>query len=197
MCFLFDYCRYAYIAKTWDTMQEEDALRVLFVCTGNICRSPTAERLAIAFANELQVGRFHASSAGIRAVIGQAMHPDAAIVLEELGGDSSDFTARQLTAPIAADADLILTMTRAHRDAVLERSPQKLRKTFTLAEASCLVSQYGAEKLTDLAALRPKLLRSEVADIADPIGQDFSVFAEIGATIARLLPPVVNICRSC
>ena len=53
------------------------------VCTGNICRSPTAERLAAAYAVQNGNPDITASSAGTRAVIGHPIHPDAAVVLED------------------------------------------------------------------------------------------------------------------
>ena len=170
-------------------------MHVLFVCTGNICRSPTAERLAAAYAAEHGVLDFAASSAGTRAVIGHPIHPEAARVLEQTGADTSNFGARQLKPKIAAAADLIITMTSAHRDAVLETAPRQLRRTFTLTEAALLASMGGADTLPDLAALRPHLAANDIADIPDPIGQSSEVFAVIGAQIADLLPPIMELCR--
>lgn len=167
----------------------------MFVCTGNICRSPTAERLAAAYAADLQVPNFNASSAGTRAVIGHEIHDEAALVLEKLGGDASNFAARQLTAKVAAGADLVITMTAAHRDKVLELAPQRLRRTFTLTEASRLVSECNAQTIDDLATFRPLLAAEERADIIDPIGQRPEVFAEVGAEIATLLPPILKMCQ--
>lgn len=170
-------------------------MHVLFVCTGNICRSPTAERLAAAYATEHGIVDFAVSSAGTRAVIGHPIHPDAAVALEELGGDASNFTARQLKSKIASAADLIITMTGAHRDVVLEAAPRQLWRTFTLTEAARLASVDGADTLTDLAALRPQLSPNDMADIPDPIGQSPEVFAAIGSQIANLLPPILELCR--
>ncbi len=90
-------------------------------------------------------------------MIGHSIQQQAATVLEDLGGDPTDFAARQLTPRIAAGADLILTMTKAHRDAVLELAPNRLQRTFTLAEASQLASELHARTVADLAALRPHL----------------------------------------
>jgi protein-tyrosine phosphatase len=128
-------------------------------------------------------------------VIGHPIHPDAAVVLDELGGDASNFAARQLKTKIATAADLIITMTSAHRDIVLEAAPRRLWRTFTLAEAARLASMEGAESLADLAALRPHLTANDIADIPDPIGQSPEVFAAIGAQIADLLPPILEVCR--
>jgi len=170
-------------------------MRVLFVCTGNICRSPTAERLAVAYGATNQNADLW-SSAGTRAVIGYGVHHEAAPVLERLGGDPANFAARQLTVKIASAADLILTMTRAHRDAVLELAPHRLHRTFTLAEASRLISEHGANTVPDLAARRSLLTVDETLDISDPIGQPPEVFAEIGFQIAHLLPPIFEVCQS-
>lgn len=169
-------------------------MHVLFVCTGNICRSPTAERLAVAYSPRFQIPDFTASSAGTRAMIGHPIHPDAAPVLEQLGGTPSAFAARQINARIASDADLILTMTKAHRDVVLELAPHRLNRTFNISEAARLVSDFGAESVADLAALRPHLGQREVTDISDPIGKDADVFAAIGSQIAQLLQPILKLC---
>lgn len=134
-----------------------------------------------------------ATSAGIRAVIGHPIQHDAAAVIERLGGDASDFAARQLTAKIANDADLVITMTKAHRDAVLELAPRRLRKTFILSEASLLASH--AETIEQLADLRPQLTGSSAPDVPDPIGQSPAVFAAIGSQIADLLTPLLDLCR--
>jgi len=168
---------------------------VLFVCTGNICRSPTGERLAAAYAAEHRIPDFTASSAGTRAVIGHPIYPDAAFVLDNFGGNSSGFAARQLTAKIASTADLIIAMTGAHRDIVLETAPRQLQRTFTLTEASHLASMDDAETLSDLAGLRPRLGTTDKLDIPDPIGQSPEVFAAVGAQIAGLLPPIMELCR--
>jgi protein-tyrosine phosphatase len=175
---------------------EESLLHILFVCTGNICRSPTAERLAAAYAARFRVPDLRTSSAGTRAVIAHPIHDRAALVLEQMGGDASSFAARQLTPKIASQADLILTMTMAHRDAVLELAPQRLNRTFTLSEASRLVWAHSAQSVADFAALRPRLAPHEHSDIADPIGQSAEIFAVVGSQIADLLTPILDLCRS-
>ncbi len=147
----------------------------------------------MAYAQRLGIANFTASSAGTHAVIGHPIHPHAAEVLAELGGDASDFAARQLTPKIASGADLIVTMTRAHRDTVLEIAPGKLRRTFTLCEVSRLISEQNARVIADLATLRPHLGNSEPLDVPDPIGRGPEVFAEVGAQIAALMPPILEV----
>lgn len=170
-------------------------LHVLFVCTGNICRSPTAERLAIAYASRVGVQKFEASSAGIRAVIAHSIHEQSALVLSQLGVDASNFAARQLTPRIASAADLILTMTTRHRESVLELNPRLMHRTYTLGEASSLASAFCPSTVRELAELRPMMPLHQCADVPDPIGQSPDVFAAVARQISDLLPPVLDLCQ--
>ena len=116
-------------------------------------------------------------------------------VLNGLGGDAADFAARQLTIKIASAADLIITMTKEHRDFVLETAPRQMQRTFTLTEAAHFALNSDARTLADLASLRRHLATQELSDIPDPIGQSAAVFQAVGAQIANLLPPVLELCR--
>jgi protein-tyrosine phosphatase len=171
------------------------SVHLLFVCTGNICRSPTAERLAAALAEQDPIPGFQTSSAGTRAVIAHPVHEEAARVLANLGGDPAGFAARQLTAAIAGEADLVLAMTREHRDAVLELAPRQLRRAFTVAELAALTTEFEPVDVAELAGLRPRLRVDQAPDVPDPIGQDPEVFERVGAQIAGLVAPIVEFCR--
>jgi protein-tyrosine phosphatase len=108
--------------------------RVLVVCTGNICRSPAAERLLAARLGD----RVQVASAGVHAVVGSSMTSAMARLVTGAGADAHGFVARQLTAEQVREADLVLTMTRAHRTAVVELAPAGVRRTFTLRELARL-----------------------------------------------------------
>ncbi len=177
-------------------MQEELSLRILFVCTGNICRSPIAERLAAVEAVRQKIPNVNAASAGTRAVVGHPIHDDAASVLAELGGDPSGFAARQFRPKLAMESDLILTMTKAHRDDVLRCVPRLIGRTFTIAEAAQLVSEFKAGSIAELAECRPFLAGRRLSDVPDPIGKEAEFFARVGAQIAELLAPVMELARS-
>jgi protein-tyrosine phosphatase len=143
----------------------------------------------------MRIPNFRTSSAGTRALIAHPIQDEAALVIAKLGGDTSNFAARQLTSRIVANADLVLTMTTAHRDAVLELNPRKLHRTFTLTQAARLASECNAQDIDDLAALRPQLALNERVDIPDPIGQSAEFFGVVGSQIAELLPPILELCR--
>lgn len=109
--------------------------RILFVCTGNICRSPQAERLVRAeFRRRGFDSVIQASSAGVAALVGEPMDPAAAAQTIGLGGDPSGHLARQLDAAMVEDADLVLTMERAHRARVVRLVARANRYAFTLPE---------------------------------------------------------------
>ncbi len=145
-------------------------MHVLFVCTGNICRSPSGERLARAYAAEAGVSGFTASSAGTRAMVGHPIEPTAARVLAGLGGDPTKFQARRMTTALASDADLILTMTESQRDKVLAMAPARLKRTFTLREAARLGSLADAGTVEDLARRQTPISCHRTQDVMDPMG---------------------------
>jgi protein-tyrosine phosphatase len=182
---------------------------VLFVCTGNICRSALAERLAqaaLAEALGADADVIRVRSAGTQAVVGSAVHPDSALVLAGFGGDPTGFAARQLIDDMAIDADLTLTLTRSHRRAVLKAAPRALSRTFTLREASDLVALVGetmelpggthADRcrylVKAMAAARSKRTSDARDDIADPIGQSLEVHQQVGEEIAQALLPFLE-----
>ncbi|MGF7120180.1 low molecular weight phosphatase family protein [Rhodococcus sp. TAF43] len=162
-------------------------MQLLFVCTGNICRSPTAERLTAAWSARTGRTDLAASSAGTRAVVGGPMEPTAAQILSNLGGTPDGFAARQLNPAIAGTADLILTMTESHRDAVLRTAPRQLKRTFTLLEATHLARATGSATVADLAAVRGQVPRPDNVDVPDPIGRSAIVFGDVGSQIDEAL----------
>lgn len=181
---------------------------VLVVCTGNVCRSPLAERVGRAHVQSLLADPavLRLDSAGTRAVVGSAMDPASARVLKSLGGEPYGFRARQLTDRIAGSADITLTMTRDHRHDVLARAPRALLRTFTLVEAAGLLDFLGPDvelpdgdpaararalvkRMAKARALRPS---SATDDVVDPIGQPDEVHAAVGEAITAAIRPVLE-----
>ena len=182
---------------------------MLLVCTGNICRSALAERLGRAYLAEAlgeRAAEVRLVSAGVGAVVGSGMHPDSALVLRGLGGDPDGFRARQLVDDMAIDADLTLTMTRAHRREVHAVAPRALCRTFTLREAADLLQLVGddvelhGENLAEhartlvraMGAARSRRQGGPEDDIPDPIGQPVEVHQEVGEAVAAALVVVLD-----
>lgn len=97
---------------------------ILVVCVGNICRSPTGERLLRA----RLPGRV-VESAGLAAVAGHPADPQAVAVAAEEGLSLEGHVARQFTAALAAPFGLILVMEAAHRQQIGRAAPQLLGRT--------------------------------------------------------------------
>ncbi len=142
----------------------------LFICTGNICRSPMAEGL---FRHAVQ-GRteYRAISAGLGAVNGQPPSAYSVQAMKELGVDISRQRSQMLTADLVKQADYILGMTHSHVDTVMLLYPAAAEKTFLLREFDDTLDPF--EK-----------------DISDPIGGSYEVYLncrdQIEQGIASLL----------
>ena len=154
-------------------------LRVLFVCTGNICRSPIAERMleatAVAEGLDLDVG-----SAGTRALNGRPMHPDSTRVLRERGLRSDGFQSRLLTTHIATESDLVLGLTREHRAVARQLAPIRWKRMYALRELSC-----NQDTLPEMSPTDSRL------DIADPIGRSPAVFDQVATEIESSISTLI------
>ena len=130
---------------------------ILFLCTGNVCRSPMAEGL---FRHAVMGrGEFRILSAGLGAVDGQPPTPHSVQAMHEIGIDISQQRSRALTAELVRSADLILGMTHSHTDTVALLYPSAAEKTFLLREFDETLEPY--EK-----------------DISDPIGSPYHIYVE-------------------
>jgi protein-tyrosine phosphatase len=119
---------------------------ILFVCEGNICRSPVGERVLAAFLGDRAV----VSSAGTRAVRRSPISSPMAALLAEKDIDPSGFAARQLNYDILDESDLILTMTRWQKSWVLDENPGVLKRTFTLREFARIARGIDMQRLVPL-----------------------------------------------
>ena len=142
--------------------------RVLFVCIGNVCRSPVGERLLAA---RLPAERFEVSSAGVGAMVGYAMSRYAAEELKSYGGDPTGFAARQLEPRMVEASDLVLAATRELRSQILAEVPGALRRTFTILEFAALCEQAEGSTATEVvkwAGAHRSLVSNVEQDVPDP-----------------------------
>ena len=195
-------------------VDSSDVFDLLFVCTGNICRSPMAELMA---ANELRrrlgerASSVRVHSAGTHGLVGNAIERFAGRELMTYGVRAATFRARRLAQEMISDADLILTATRMHRAAVVTQVPDAAQVTFTIIEFSRLVGEvdYNALPVGDVARRGRALVAAAVArrgmtyvppgedDIADPYGAPEVVYRECAMIIAEALrAPMDALCWS-
>jgi RpiB/LacA/LacB family sugar-phosphate isomerase len=144
---------------------------ILFVCTGNVCRSPMAEGL---FRHAVKGNtHYRVISAGVGAVDGQPPSPHAVRALKELGIDIGRQRSRMLSADLVREADYIFGMTHGHVDAVTLLFPQAAEKTFLLREFDETLDVF--EK-----------------DISDPIGGSYEVYLNCRDQIEQGIASMLN-----
>lgn len=137
--------------------------RILFVCTGNTCRSPMASVIAKRVLRDSgePEGLFEVASAGIMAGDGMPMTPEAGDALRELGDDPGSHASRQVSASDMQRADVIYGLTSGHVAALKRAYPG--------------------------SAWKIQLLDPEGSDVPDPIGSPAAVYNETAGVLERLI----------
>ncbi|PZF07715.1 low molecular weight phosphatase family protein [Curtobacterium sp. MCLR17_040] len=151
-------------------------MRILFVCSGNICRSPLGAQVLTARLGP-DAPAFVVESAGTIADDGAAMDAAAAEQSVRLGGDPSAHRSRYLTAEIVANADLVLTAERSHRAAAVSLAPRASKRTFTIKQFARVLAGLEPGDLADVTTPqelveRVARLRGTVPPPADPADDD-------------------------
>lgn len=131
--------------------------QILFVCTGNTCRSPMAEALAKYYIEQSPSlkGNVHVTSAGIFASENDRATYQAIKVMKGKGIDLMAHKSRRLSLELVEESDLILAMTRNHKESVLLMEPRAEGKVYTLREY---------------------LMAGQREDVKDPFGQNEDVY---------------------
>ncbi|WP_018750039.1 low molecular weight protein arginine phosphatase [Paenibacillus sanguinis] len=136
-------------------------MRILFVCTGNTCRSPMAEALLRKLAHERGLD-MEVRSAGVAAVSGTPISRHAEAVLRDHGIVEA-FASTPLQADLTEWADLILTLTQGHKRHVVQMFPGTADKIYTLKE----YAEDDTRVLADLEELRRLTAEWELARALD------------------------------
>lgn len=142
-------------------------MKILFVCTGNTCRSCMAEAIFNQMSDLYDV---KAISAGIAAIPGSKISKNTvALIKDNFSKDLSDRNAVQLQEEMLSESDIILTMTGYIRDALMDRFPEYKTKLFTLNE------------YVDLKE-----------DIIDPFGGDIEVYQKTFDILKKSIDLLLN-----
>ena len=137
-------------------------MNILYVCTGNTCRSPMAEGITRTLAMELGLD-ITTVSAGLFAAYGAKPTEQAVIAIQSIA-DISGHESRPLTMELVNSADLIIGMTQDHKSVLLRQFPFEESKIKTLAE-------WGHEE----------------GDVVDPFGSDQDVYNQCAKQIYKLV----------
>ena len=144
-------------------------MNVLFVCTGNTCRSPMAEAI---FACRQTGSKHNVFSRGTSVFFEETINPKAKITLEKMGISGFEHTSQQISEEDICSADLVLTMTSSHKMLLKSAFPKHNHKIFTLSEKA-----FGKDKA-----------------ISDPYGQNEDVYLicakEIEEAVVKLLEKI-------
>lgn len=180
----------------------ESPVKVLCVCTGNICRSPAAEYIL----RDRLGDAIDVTSAGTLAMVGQPVAEPMERLLNGLGLEPSGFRARELSTDQILSADLVLTMTRTHRGDVVEIYPRAIKYTFTLKEFARLLGNLDLEsrrlpadpaaRLRELIPLalaeRRQVPDARLDEVVDPYRREPNVYAESFRDIATAVDSIAR-----
>jgi protein-tyrosine phosphatase len=167
---------------------------VLFVCTGNICRSPTAEALARRELARHPGVPIQVSSAGSHALEGNPAASRSMLAASARGASLERHLARELTGRRVRAADLVLCMATEHRPFVLSHDRSAADRTFLLATFARVAGEWDrpATSPAGLVALAAEHAREQDGDdVDDPLGQPAEAYAACAERLDGLVSTVI------
>jgi protein-tyrosine-phosphatase len=148
-----------------------DLKHVLFVCTGNTCRSPMAEGLFKKAV--MDRGDYEVSSAGVAASPGTPSSPETNAILKKRGAALEDFGSRPASDAVLSAATHVFAMTRGHLQILESRFPEHADKFYLVCE------------FVDM----PR--KGNAGDVPDPIGMGRAAYEEVAALLESAIPTII------
>jgi protein-tyrosine-phosphatase len=178
-----------------------EQLRVLFVCTGNICRSPMAEGVAWSIVESEHPKGWSSplsfASAGTAGLTGEPPTREAMLAMESMGIDISSHRARKLSHEVLDKSDLILVMEKRQGRLVEEMCDLPAFLFLKLAEAArkSRLTLYDHEELLAFARQLEEAgdwdLPSYAYEVPDPIGMPLAEYAAVASVVINGVRPLL------
>jgi protein-tyrosine phosphatase len=128
---------------------------ILFVCAGNVCRSPLAQLVVSTALRRSGIDGVEILSAGTEALVGAPMDPQAAELASLLDCDPRYHRGRQLDEKLLKRCEMVLTSTRSQRSEVVEVMPRAVKHTWTIRQFGLVLteSEYRPARSGDIGTL--------------------------------------------
>lgn len=139
-------------------------MKVLFVCTGNTCRSPMAEGILRDLAKNKSLN-IEVESAGVAALDGSPVSNNSIEAMKNIGIDIENYTSNMLTKYMVEESDLVLTMAKSHKNIILRNYSPKNKKIYTIHE----------------------YINSSDGDVIDPYGGNLNIYEKTRDEIYQLI----------
>lgn len=160
-------------------MNRKTGKKIIFVCTGNTCRSPMAERLLEQTLAFREIKGFAVYSAGLAAKKGTPMNAKSELVLQENGISSEEFSSRRIRDAELRSAYAVICMTEQQKDVLLDMRWHALRKADAIGEEEIVNNVYSFAELCGY-------------EIPDPYGREVDAYRYVFGLLEKGMSAIIE-----